>query len=264
MLPGEESTLSAKEYGVLLDIGDRLISLVLAMTGKGEVRLREGELGFVAVVLGLYAKAVKTFRAIHLLCVHGLCEDAQALLRTLSEILADIKYLAKGDAQARARQYVDFIVIQDQKMIQATERNPGLRGMFPDETKALVQQRIENARRRMPEKEFDRRYKAGAWHGRKIEEVMGEVGMQSAYDLPFRQGSRAVHATDLFDHIEWNPEHGFSLKLLPGDRWAKPVLRASNLFFFEILDQVNTIGKFGEHEGIQRFTEEIALKQQGA
>ncbi|MFQ5847095.1 MAG: DUF5677 domain-containing protein, partial [Candidatus Methylomirabilales bacterium] len=88
MLPGEESALSGTEYEVRLVIGNHLLAFALAMAGKSEVRLKEKEIGFVAVVLGLYAKAVKTFRAIHLLCVHGLCEDAQALLRTLSEILA--------------------------------------------------------------------------------------------------------------------------------------------------------------------------------
>lgn len=262
MLPGEESVLSSKEYGVLLEIGERLLGFALAMTGKGQVRLKEGELGFVAVILGLYTKAVKTFRAIHLLCVHGLCEDAQALLRTLSEILADIKYLAGEDKEDRARQYMDFIVIQDHKLIQATERNPGLRGMFPDETKALVQQRLASARGRMAEEEFEKRYKAGAWHGRKIEQVMCDVGMQTAYDLPFRQGSRAVHATDLFDHIVWKPAQGFTLNLLPGDRWAKPVLRASSLFFLEILDQVNTIGNFREDQGVQALRKDVVAQLQ--
>ncbi len=251
MLPGEEAVLSAKHFGILLEKGDRLVLLALAMTGGGEARMREAELGFIGVVLGLYAKAVKTFRAIHLLCVHGLCEDAQALLRTLSEVLADIKYLAKEDQVNRAQQYLDFTVIQDQKMINATEQNPELRGMFPDAVRDIVQERIEDARRRMPEEEFKRRYNSGAWHGRGIEEVMHDVGMQSAYDISFRLGSRAVHATDLFDHMDWDPERGFVLKLLPGDKWALPVLNESNLLFLDILCQVNTIGNFGADEQIR-------------
>ena len=61
MLPGEEAALSAQHFGILLERGDRLVLLALAMTGGGEARMKEAEVGFVAVVLGLYAKAVKTF-----------------------------------------------------------------------------------------------------------------------------------------------------------------------------------------------------------
>lgn len=260
MLPGEESALSGTEYEVRLGIGNHLLAFALTMTGKGEVRLKEKEIGFVAVVLGLYAKAVKTLRAIHLLCVHGLCEDAQALLRTLAEILAHIKYIGTDDREGRARQYVDFIIIQDQKLMNATEQNPGLKGMFSDDDKTLVRQRIEKAKARMPEEEFKKRYEAAAWHGRRIEEVMREVGLQSAYDLPFRLGSRAVHATDLFDHMFWDPKNGFLLKLFPGDKWARPVLTASILFFLQILEQVNAIGGFVAEEELQRVKEEVMTK----
>lgn len=160
MLPGEESALARPEYEKLLLIGNHLLNLALGMTAKEEVRMKQEELGFMAVVLGLYAKSVKTFRAIHLLCVHGLCEDAEILLRTLSEALANIKYLAKEDREDRTRQYLDFTVIQDQKLINSTEQNLQLQGMFPNEVKAIVGQRIEGAKARMPEEEFEKRYQA--------------------------------------------------------------------------------------------------------
>ncbi len=260
MLPGEESALSRTEYEARLVIGNHLLVFALAMSGKGEVRSKKEEMGFVAVALGLYAKAVKTFRATHLLCVHGLCEDAQALLRTLSEILAHIKYIAKEDPEGRARQYVDFILIQEQKMINATEQTPGLRGTYSDADKAVVRGWIDEARKRMSEEEFNKRYDAAAWHGRRIVEVMREVNMQTAYDLPFRLGSRAVHATDLFDHILWDPERGFTLNLLPGDKWAKSVLDASILFFLEILEEVNAIGGFVAQEELQEIREDVVAK----
>ncbi len=257
MLPGEESALARPEYETHLVTGNRLLNFALGMTAKGAVRMKGEELGFMAIVLGLFAKSVKTFRAIQLLCVHGLAEDAQILLRTLSETLANIRYLARGDRENRARQYADFTVIQDQKLINSTEQNPNLQGMFPNDTKALVRQRLQDAKARMPEHEFEKRYQASAWHGRKIEQVMRDVDMQSVYDLPFRLGSRAAHATDLFDHMYWSPETGFILKLIPGDKWAEPVLGASNLLFLEILGEVNSLGNFGEDEGIRLLTEHI-------
>jgi hypothetical protein len=126
-----------------------------------------------------------------------------------------------------------------------------------DDTKALVGQRLQDAKARMPEQEFDARYQASAWHGRKIEQVMRDVGMQSVYDLPFRLGSRAAHATDLFDHMHWSPETGFVLNLIPGDKWAEPVLGASNLLFLEILGEVNSLGNFAEDEEIRLLTEKV-------
>ena len=45
----------------LLALGEELVDLAHAMTGQGSVSFKDNEFGSVAVILGLYAKSVKTF-----------------------------------------------------------------------------------------------------------------------------------------------------------------------------------------------------------
>ena len=251
MLPGEANALDPTKYGTLLQEGHTLLDLALRKTTDRSLSFRSDQFGFFAVVMGLFAKSIKTFRAIHLLGSHGLCEDAHALERTLAEIFANLRYLANSQDQDQlARRFLDYTIIQDSKMIEATERNPALRGMFPDEVKQQNSDYLEGAKSRLPEEEFNSLYRSQGWHGQSVESLMHSVSLQSLYDLTFRLGSRAVHATDLFDHFDFRHEDGFVLKFLPGDQWAEPVLRSSNLIFLEILNHVNKVAKFGVDQEI--------------
>lgn len=195
----------------LVRLGKELVQLAHAMTGKGSVSFRRGESNSVSVILGLYSKSVKTFQATHLLCKAGFAEDAQSLLRCLVETLVNIKYVRKKDSEKRAMEYLLYTDIQDLKLMNAVENNPGLRGLFSEKGKKIIRARAKKAKKVMGEREFEKRYKAGAWHGKKIEKVFHDVGRQSLYDLPFRQGSRSVHATDFIDHFEMKKEGGFVL-----------------------------------------------------
>ncbi len=116
MLPGEEDALDPRKYGALLEEGHSLLDLALRMTHGRELSFKGDRFGFFVVVMGLFAKSIKTFRGIHLLCSHGLCEDAHALERTLGEILTNIRYLANSEEREKlARRFFDYIIIQDSK-----------------------------------------------------------------------------------------------------------------------------------------------------
>lgn len=251
MLPGEEDALDPGKYGDLLEEGQSLLDLALRMPHGRELPFKDDRFGFFVVVMGLFAKSIKTFRGIHLLCSHGLCEDAHALERTLGEILTNIRYLANSEERVKlARRFFDYTIIQDSKLIEATERNPALRGLFPDEAKQRNSDYLEGAKSRLPEEEFNSLYGSQGWHGKSVESLMHSVGLQSLYDLTFRLGSRAIHATDLFDHVDFSHKDGFVLKCLPGDWWAEPVLGTSNLNFLEILNHVNKVAKLGVDQEI--------------
>ena len=64
----------------LLALGEELVHLAHAMAGQGSVSLKEEEFRSVAVILGLFAKSVKTYQATHILCKAGFGEDAHVSL----------------------------------------------------------------------------------------------------------------------------------------------------------------------------------------
>lgn len=265
MPPRKEFEFPTREHRIWHSKGTRLLEIGVAMARNIRVRGRKPTGLFVTVVLGLYAKAVKTFRAILLLGKHGFGEDAIALQRCLVEILANIKYLDKKDSGNLAEQYWGFTDLQDHKMVQATERNPELQGMFPEHARLLIQQTIGSIKAQMAKHEFEKRYRDNAWHGRRIDEVMREVGLGSLYDVPFRLGSRSIHATNLMDDLdEGAAGEPFTLKFLPSESWVLQSLATSSYVFLDILETVNTIGNYGEGEKIRSIKQEIALWEHAA
>ena len=248
----------------LLRLGEELVKLAHEMTAGGTIAFAEAEFETTSAVLGLYSKSVKTFQATHLLCGAGFGADAQSLLRCLAETLANIKYIRQEDSERRAAEYFYYTVMQDLKLMNATEQNPGLKGLFRDDMKSLVHERVKQAKRIMGEEEFEKRYEKGAWHGKKIEAVFRDVKLQSLYDLPFRLGARSVHATDIFSHFYLRDDGKFVLKILPDDEWLLPVLSTSSRVFIDILFEVDEACSLHSKELIKsknrEFTEMRNLK----
>ncbi len=89
---------------------------------------------------------------------------------------------------------------------------------------------------------------------------MNVVGGQSVYDLPFRMSSRAVHATDLFDHIEWKSDGSLIMKSLPGDRWTPTVLDVANLFFSMVITEADAFAELGVGEEIEKINAEFEAR----
>lgn len=238
----------------LLTLGEELVDLAHAMIEQASVSFKE--FGSASVIVGLYAKSVKTFQATHALCKAGFAEDAQSLLRCLAEILAGIRYIQKEDSEKRAEEYIHYTSMQYLKLLNATEKNPGLKGLFSEDHRKMILGRAEKARKAMGEEEFERRYKKSAWHGRGIEEVFRIVDLQSLYDLPFRQGSASVHATDLFDHIKFDGGE-LVLNMLPEDRWNVPVLSISTWVFIHILLEVDEKCNLKSKQSIEEKHEQL-------
>ena len=262
-LDGEDFITKNGGYIEHFKLGDRLVSIALSAAGKNVVEGagQDGpRFGALTVILGLFAKSVKTFRSIHLLCERGYCEDANALLRALAEVMVTVTYIAKEDSESRAQQYLDFMSMQDRKLKNATEQNPGLKGVFTTHAIDQVEKMADAARKRMTDDEYERRYKKGCWYPDGIESLMHATGLQSVYDLPFRISSRAVHASDLLDHVEWKKDGSLVIRPLPGDHWTGAVLPTANVFFCSIIAEANSFAKLGVEEEIEKIKAEVEAR----
>lgn len=93
-----------------------------------------------------------------------------------------------------------------------------------------------------------------------MEDLFTAVNLRNAYDLTYRLASRAVHATDFMDHLDFTAD-GIALKMVPGGgEWALTVRRSSNSCFFEILKLVNVELKLGHEEAIEVLRKEIRAR----
>ena len=260
-LDGEDLVTKHNLYTEDFELGNELLTVALSASKAGVVEGATPEgprFSALTVILGLFAKAVKTFRSIHLLCERGYCEDANGLLRTLAEVMTTVTYIAKEDSEERAQQYFDFMSMQDRKLKNATEGNPGLRGFFDQQAIDKIDKMEQKTRARLTDEEYDRRRKRGCWYpDGTIEALMRVTGLQSVYDLPFRVSSRAVHATDLMDHVSIRADGALVIKPLPGDYWTGAVLGTANAFFCSIIAEASAFAKLGVEEQIAKIQRKL-------
>lgn len=114
---------------LLLDLAGRLQDSVSAISGDNmsEVRYR-------AVLLGLFIKASRVHQAIRELLQSAFIPEALSLLRVLSETVINLRYISENDQLNRAHRYVDWMILDDEKLGRATKGIQNFKGFFPKDT----------------------------------------------------------------------------------------------------------------------------------
>src|SRR5262245_944379 len=100
------------------------------------------------VVAALFAKAMKTFHAVHTLARVGYGEDAMDLARTLTNLCIDLSYICDNDSDSRARQWMAIGPLERLKMRRAvtgklTKREEARYGRLKTVTKSWTDLKSE-------------------------------------------------------------------------------------------------------------------------
>lgn len=241
-----------ENYKMYFDFINDLLEFVPKFLPEGSISVnKQAGAFYAAAILALFSKSYKTIRAIKTLCLEGLSSDANALLRTLLECLISLRYLSEGDKENKGIDYFEFCLMQNQKILNALKNNPSLKDIVTNEAELNVKDVTLKIKSKMSEDDFEKKYNASHWSGNNIEGIANRVGLQAAYDLPFRLSSRAIHATDFFDHMKY--QNGFIINILPGDKWCKEVLLTSIMLFLMILMEVKESFVLNQDEEIALF-----------
>lgn len=253
-LPGEQNAAKGilERHSKLFSQGEDLLRL--AFSFPRDISMRRNEVQFFQAVIALCAKSIKTFRGVHLLCSRGLCEDALAMSRTLIEILTSIKHLNTGDRRANARQFWEFTALKADGLVRLFDGVPNADPHPPDSADQF-RRFVGDIRSRMNKEEL-KKWMRSSWHRKGIVPLASTLGLPSL-ERPYRFACSAVHATDVFDHLDVRTDGGFVMKCLPGDKWARLVLLTSNLLFLGILKEVDTACGFGLDPELMRIFSEL-------
>lgn len=126
-----------------------------------------------AAVLGLYAKAKKSFQAIEQLAAAGFGEDAMIIARSLTNLCIDLAYICRTDSDDRARQWIARGRVSRRTLANTFGHDP------PDEAK--VDWAKVTAR-------------ANQWEGKKIRGRADDAGLMNFYRIAYQHGSVFEHS----------------------------------------------------------------------
>jgi len=99
-------------YDLMADVGQAVRNLPRGWQPRSAQKV---------VVLHLFVRAYKTSQAIHVLFSNGFAQDAQSLLRGLTEGVIDLYYILQKPGQ-RARQFADYMLIGKRDWMRRMER----------------------------------------------------------------------------------------------------------------------------------------------
>lgn len=126
-----------------------------------------------AAVLGLNAKARKTFLAIETVACEGFGEDAMILARSLTNLCIDLGYICRTDSENRAQQWMAQGRVSRRKIAGTFGHRP------PDET--AVDWTVMTARARQ-------------WKAVRIFDRAKDADLLNFYEVAYRHGSVYEHS----------------------------------------------------------------------
>lgn len=173
------------------------------------------------VVLGLYAKSIKTARAVRLTVTAGLVEDAQTLCRSLLETEVAIHYILRGRGDQRAEEFLANTVAQTDRVANAWIDTIGLRRQGA-QLKRLVQSSVLDYPN-ISQTRMGALRKHG-YAGMPLIETFRSLGRIKDYQVTYRALSKYPHTNDLEGHVTVGDQPGLGLVLGTSD---KPEVRRS-------------------------------------
>lgn len=180
--------------GELVVVGERVCADLESLVAERDLSA--------AILLAFLTKAVKTVRGMVLLCETDLWEQAQVLLRVVLETRINFDCyvkLCETDTAAASQRVLDAIALDKQKQQRASNYlgREVIEGFDPEEYYARVERELVE---RYGADEVKQMRKNG-FTGMSVELRAKDVGLESRYQVVYRNFSRNVHSTDIMEHI---------------------------------------------------------------
>lgn len=278
MLPDEERSRS--EIAAVLKFHtvemNRLLETALKLipsSGFKATRSSRVDQIVVYTIIGLYVKALKTFRAIQVACEGGLTQDGISLLRVLFETTVAILFILQRNTRLRARLYHARIYVKHLALMRTWKTRRGLKrkatkAVIRGDEAALV--KILNgltALKRWPAKHWygpklpaavkalarARRSRTGVdaaerdaieaivgalanhFSGRSIWDAANALRWMTAYETLYRYTTFFGHAEDFHHHVTIKDDGGMVLKLIPAaDGDTIQTMETASLFVWSV------------------------------
>ena len=208
------------------------------------------------ITMALYAKSIKTVRAIRMVSSIGLLEDGRTLCRSLLETCVAIHYLLQKDWEVRSDEYAAYTILKDLTTAHGWRKTKGLKedgARLELAVKKVIAQHllhIPPARQEV--------IRTTGYAGMSLEATFYEVGLSSHYQLAYRAMSSHSHATDFATHFSWDRERGLSLHLGSTDiPEIRQLLHSTRWFFAGIMEIVSKAMGLGYLAAIAKFGQEL-------
>ncbi len=191
----------------------------------------------VLVVMGLYAKAVKTTRAIRIVASASLVEDGFVLCRTLLETAVAVLYILQKHTPRRADEYLAHVLKRDQKVMAKWKDTHGLKRLAKPIDKLITKHLLAYSHLGPARLKELRRWYSG---DETIEDTFKRIGLNLLYQTFYVQVAGVQHVSDLPRHVEVGEKGALSLSMGSSDAGAMNLLlERTNAILWVVMQRVS-------------------------
>jgi hypothetical protein len=223
-----------EEIASLLDLNERLSAAVHEITSIQGIAVSDRNM-----LAGVFlTKATKTHRATMILCKEGYGEDASILVRTILDMLINLKYMLSFSDDIMIDRYFRYDdVIRLQMYESAIASNEKVKELFEERERKPKpnDETLTQVRKRAVEAKEAYGYKGG-WANLNLSDMAGRVGLAHLYSRIFKLYSQSVHAAPRVfnDYATRQVDGGYFLDYNPSDKNIDHVL----VGVFDTLSQI--------------------------
>jgi hypothetical protein len=183
-----------------------------AISAKYADRIDERQ--FALVLLGLAVKSARSLRAIQVLAREDLGSDASIIVRAMVETYATVIVLTGDGWPEKFDRYRVYMAKHESAHINDLRRNPHARPLTNAPGIEIAEQFLKDAAAFYGDKKLGEM--AGDWFGGGVQAALRKRELESLYDSAYRVGSKATHALDPTEFVEWSDGEGYTVLLDSG------------------------------------------------
>lgn len=258
-----------KEQRQEFEMAERQLSAAWVSVTNTQVEHPSGDRRAGLIMLGLYAKILNNLLSIIVLEERSL--PTASVMREMTEALINLAYIAT-DPSPLTQLYLDGIVLREQRNLnrRRNSEDPEIRsGVREEELRALKQMLDDIEQRRGADESKRMRDPClwKSWAGPSIEGMAKKAGLPPiVYEGAYSTDSRAVHAMDASDFLDFGKDDNVSLLLAAGRTMnhLMPAIVVA-LKAFEIVDRTFNLGRDSTiralDKQVRKLNEERAAKR---
>lgn len=218
-LEAEGRAAVQRDHAAELVLMERTLRLALALVsgdGVHVTRTRGSNPAAVQVVMALFTKACKTYRAVQLLCEAGLAEDAHNANRTLLEVMIAVGWLLQKHTRKRVDMYLAHLAKRDEKLLKIWRQTKGLKHYAKKRSFKIVAEQIAASEKTLGAAQVAKL--ADTYSGMNLRDTAHAIKAGITYELYYRLASKYPHGSDITSHagVPEDGGPGLVLNIVPG------------------------------------------------
>lgn len=259
MLPFENDICKSinEKHSILFSYSENIWNIAVSLITEQDIVGIDSTRAINAAIAGIYAKQLRLFKGISLLCEYGLSYESQILLRVMFELHLNLKYIEKEKDKSNVCR---LFIIWDSANYFKIDRIFSESGFLESKITEELKMQMDSIKDELIKEGIN--WKLFIKHGpslKNVENLAKDFGLTAYYNAIYRFSSSIIHSYDINSYAI-SDNKTIHINLSPNDRSLRDCM-ISSIFILSysllVIDELLKINKNNSIVDIQNIIKEM-------